>query len=923
MSGARPFGESPVIPNLEPFYLAVDQYQLYRWLPVISCLMLLATGVLMILQSASKRKDSALGVFVGLFAAFLLLLLPLSVLAITHAYGAQWNAQLLAYSQAHPLHWQVAAIAAGFILLTMVAAGLRGNKALAPTADVLMGLLLALHIPFFIALYYLVNNVWWPTWSLNLKYAVPISATILVGISTLCYSVRSMAPRAKAVNFGYQVLIAILLAGLAYMAVGNYLSWGKWRYGAFVNAYEFYHYYIGSKYSPEVGYFNMYNASLIADDQTGKQFNKTQIRDLVTGVKVDSKTVLADKDKYIALFGAEGVDSPRWQEFLMDIRWFKTKLTPTRFSDMISDKGYNATPVWTMLVGGILSENISTTDPAPAIVDYPVRAYRGVTAWIFGGDIYPDEPNGMLFLALVDVMLITLATGCVVWAFGLRAAFLMLIVLGTSYVMSYSHMKGAYLRTDFTMSLIIGICLLKKDQYALAGSFIAYSCLSRVFPAVFFFGVGAKLAWHAIGALPVYLEKTKAPGAVVAFLAAAVGMVAGLLGLGPKIVSKLTEPAVPGGPALELGNTFQLALKFGFGVATAGILLLGVVILWGWWTRNVPRRYLSFFTTAAATVGILVTAAFFYHSAVKPAHAPLNYKDKIGEEGSLKRKVGNFLAEHFDGGMTVFGEYAQKIGKHNTDISPWRVGFKYWFIGVGGKRPLWAGWQRAEKGETGWVHGEQAAAAPPAGFLGGLMNELRGPDEAVRNSPAFEKIRDSGSFERIRYREPGADLSDTFWKEFKDNAVVTRSSIHRQEKRGIYNLILLIVLAISFFLVPAFKDHEATAWSFVLVFFLVSATYYYFIMLLVPLLFFSPYLNRPSRALGVMALLMAAWPGYYLYTQMGWKQTFATYYHHSLMYFVLTLYMMLLGAAASLRLLGKKLTRSARHKPTGAQGTPA
>jgi hypothetical protein len=251
------------------------------------------------------------------------------------------------------------------------------------------------------------------------------------------------------------------------------------------------------------------------------------------------------------------------------------------------------------------------------------------------------------------------------------------------------------------------------------------------------------------------------------------------------------------------------------------------------------------------------------------------------------------------------------------------VGFKYWFIGVGGKRPLWAGWQRAEKGETGWVHGEQAAAAPPAGFLGGLMNELRGPDEAVRNSPAFEKIRDSGSFERIRYREPGADLSDTFWKEFKDNAVVTRSSIHRQEKRGIYNLILLIVLAISFFLVPAFKDHEATAWSFVLVFFLVSATYYYFIMLLVPLLFFSPYLNRPSRALGVMALLMAAWPGYYLYTQMGWKQTFATYYHHSLMYFVLTLYMMLLGAAASLRLLGKKLTRSARHKPTGAQGTPA
>jgi len=195
------------------------------------------------------------------------------------------------------------------------------------------------------------------------------------------------------------------------------------------------------------------------------------------------------------------------------------------------------------------------------------------------------------------------------------------------------------------------------------------------------------------------------------------------------------------------------------------------------------------------------------------------------------------------------------------------------------------------------------------------MKELRGPNEAVRATAEFEKMRNSGSFERIRFRNPDTGFWEALWTEFKDNKVITRSGIHRTEKHGIYNLILILVLALSFFLVPAFKDHEATAWSFVVVFFLVSATYYYFIMLLVPLLFFSPYASRPTRALGVMALLMAAWVGYALYTPpVNWKQEFSQYYYHSVMYFVIVLYMMLLGAGASLRLLWRNLRRTGQQR---------
>lgn len=888
--------------NLEPFYQAVDQYALYRWLPLAVCLVLLALGVCMVVMGAARRKDHPLGVAVGLLAASLVALVPLSALALHRGYGAGLHAWLVDVSSRHAIHGWFALALAVLALATVLLAGMRRPRRENAALDIALGLVLSLQVPLALAFVYVFFFYWRPLWAAKLEYVVPISASVLVAVSTLAYAIRRAEPRAAGTNRFYQFVIGALLTLLAFLAAGNYISWGNWRYGAFVNAYEFYHYYIGSKYSPEVGYYHMYDATVVADSQTGKKFAKTTIRNLTTGVKMETSKVMAEQEKYRSLFS-----EARWQEFLMDIRWFKTKLTPGRFGDMIGDKGYNATPVWTMLVGGILSENVSTTDRAPAIVEYPMRGFRAVLSWLFGEDPFPGEPNGMLFLALLDIFLIVAAACCVVWAFGYRAALLMLIVLGTSYVMKYSHMKGAYLRTDFTMALIFGICLLKKQRYAPAGAFIAYSCLSRVFPAVFFFGMGAKLAWHAIGALPAFLRRTGAIGAIAAVLLVLGGLLAGALVVGPVVLEKMVLHPTGANP-LELADSTLLAIRVLFGLAAGAGALIGVLVLWGWWTREVPRRYLSFFASAAATVVILVSAAFLYHSAQKPAHQPSNYMDKIGEEGTMTRSIGNFLAKHFDGGLTVFGEYKAKIGRHNTEISPWRVGFKYWFIGVGKKRPLWAGWTRAEKGETGWVNGAATAADPQPGFLSGLWDEINGPkDPAIYNSPEFAKIKDSGSFERIRYRDENTGFWTALYNEVKDNDVITRSVIHTREKRGIFNLILLLVLGISFFLVPGLKDHEATAWSFVLVFFLVSATYYYFILLLVPLLFFSPYLSRPSRALGIIMLLMAAWPGYYLYTNFNWKQTFSTYYYHSVMYMVISLYMMLLGAGATLRAAGKGL----------------
>ena len=48
------------------------------------------------------------------------------------------------------------------------------------------------------------------------------------------------------------LLMALFLT--AVLAMGNYNNFGKWRYGSFLNAYEFYHYYLGTKYAREIGY---------------------------------------------------------------------------------------------------------------------------------------------------------------------------------------------------------------------------------------------------------------------------------------------------------------------------------------------------------------------------------------------------------------------------------------------------------------------------------------------------------------------------------------------------------------------------------------------------------------------------------------------------------------------------------------------
>jgi hypothetical protein len=256
-------------------------------------------------------------------------------------------------------------------------------------------------------------------------------------------------------RIGRRILIAVLAVS-AVLAVATYVDFGVFRYGTYLNEWDFYHYYVGTKYAPELGYTNLYGATLAADDETGLRYHNPhgEIRDLATAQLRDVREVAAEAGHYRQHFSEE-----RWREFVADIAWFKMQLPEKRWSLVLVDHGYNGTPAWSFVVGGLFTRHLS------------VR-----------------EPLGRWPMLLLDPLLLLTAVLVVAWALGARAALLLVVFVGTHYLMSWGQLKGALLRTDFAMCSVLAVCFVKRGRYKLAGVLLGWATLSRVFPAFLLVG---------------------------------------------------------------------------------------------------------------------------------------------------------------------------------------------------------------------------------------------------------------------------------------------------------------------------------------------------------------------------------------------------------------------------------------------------
>lgn len=265
-----------------------------------------------------------------------------------------------------------------------------------------------------------------------------------------------LARRGRAAAFGLskprrdRAFLALGVAGVA-----AYLHFGRLHGdGSFLHYWDTYHYYIGAKYFPELGYERLYECTAVAEAEARNrdEVAARTMTDLRTNLQVPTTEILAHPERCQQHFTAA-----RWRAFVHDITWFRDHLTSWTWGKVQRDHGYNATPVWT--VPGYLLANLA-----------------------------PASDGFILALALIDPLLLLASLLLLGRCFGLRVAVIAALTLGTYLPARFLWNGGAFLRFDWLFFLIAGVCALRKDRPLLGGMALAYSALLRLFPAALFVG---------------------------------------------------------------------------------------------------------------------------------------------------------------------------------------------------------------------------------------------------------------------------------------------------------------------------------------------------------------------------------------------------------------------------------------------------
>ena len=150
----------------------------------------------------------------------------------------------------------------------------------------------------------------------------------------------------KTFNWGLICLVAIILGIL--LLLPNRLIRRS------LHTWNVYHYVIGTKYFEELGYFDIYRATLLASSEGEPIFpGVSRTRDLRTYQKKTVTAVVAEakEDRLRERFTAE-----RWREFKKDLGIIRSQRPdPKYWRGPLRDRGFNPTPLWLLVHGPLLN----------------------------------------------------------------------------------------------------------------------------------------------------------------------------------------------------------------------------------------------------------------------------------------------------------------------------------------------------------------------------------------------------------------------------------------------------------------------------------------------------------------------------------------------------------------------------------------
>jgi len=240
-----------------------------------------------------------------------------------------------------------------------------------------------------------------------------------------------------------------LLLILGLLAALSWFNLFKFHFGFYINTWDFYHNYIGAKYSKELGRSRLYQCTVVADMEQGFTYrnDERKIRNPNTNLLEKSDAALAHPGECKSHFSQN-----RWDAFKQDLAWLRNRVTIADWQDFQEDLGYNSTPVW-----GILGTLLSNTGPITLTQSF--------------------------LLALIDPILLIIMWIFIYRTFGWRVMCVGLLFWGANFLTWFFSIGGSFLRQDWLVLLIIGICLLRREKTVWAGILITYSALLRFFPA--------------------------------------------------------------------------------------------------------------------------------------------------------------------------------------------------------------------------------------------------------------------------------------------------------------------------------------------------------------------------------------------------------------------------------------------------------